>query len=115
MLADRATGKMVSQIYEAPSLFTFHHGNAYEKDGYLIMDLSYYNDATVFSKYLIIRELIIFKKSPIDCYRFNPEEHERKRLLYKPVLRSLRPPIKFKGSFLRFIYFVYIATNLSLL
>lgn len=49
MLAERATGKLVPQIYEAPTFFTFHHGNAYEKDGYLVMDLSYYNDATVYN------------------------------------------------------------------
>ncbi len=108
MLADRATGKIVPQIYEAPPFFTFHHGNAYEKDGYLIMDLSYYSDATVHS-YLTIRSFGFLEIEEqfyyVDCYRFNLKEHERKRLLYKPVLHSLRSPIKSKGSFLLMLIF----------
>jgi len=49
MLADRKTGQVLPQIFEAPSFFVFHHGNAYEKDGNVIMDLSHFNDATVIS------------------------------------------------------------------
>jgi len=64
---------------------------------------------------IIVGKFLNLDSHTTDCYRFNPEEHERKRLLYKPVLHSLRPPIKFKGSFLRFVYLEYIATNMSVL
>lgn len=46
-LAERKTGKLVETSYEAPPFFCFHHGNAYEKDGYLIMDLSICKDLSV--------------------------------------------------------------------
>jgi len=38
---------MIDTVYEAPAFFTFHHGNAYEKDGHLIIDLSHYEDIKV--------------------------------------------------------------------
>ena len=47
LLADRKTGKMIDRIYEAPAFFTFHHGNAYEKDGHIIMDLCAFPNADV--------------------------------------------------------------------
>lgn len=34
----RRTGETIPVIYEACPLFTFHHANAYEKDGCLVVD-----------------------------------------------------------------------------
>ena len=46
-LADRKTGKMIDRVYETPLFLVFHHGNAYEKDGNIVMDLSAYPNAKV--------------------------------------------------------------------
>ena len=47
MLADRKTGKLIETIYEAPPFFSFHHGNAFEKDGHIIIDLSHYENGKI--------------------------------------------------------------------
>jgi len=52
VVIERKTGKLIDTTYEAPPFFTFHHGNAYEKDGHLIVDLSHYNDIKIISDLL---------------------------------------------------------------
>lgn len=47
MLADRKTGEVLKTMYETKAFFCFHHGNAYEKDNHVIVDLCYYDDAKV--------------------------------------------------------------------
>lgn len=47
MLADRKTGKVVDTIYEAKPFFCYHHANAFEKDGHVVMDLCTYDDPAV--------------------------------------------------------------------
>ena len=46
-MIERKTGNLIDTDYQAPAFFTFHHGNAYEKDGHLIIDLSHYDDIKV--------------------------------------------------------------------
>lgn len=38
-------GKPHPITYESEGFFTFHHINAYEEDGFLIVDVAAYNDA----------------------------------------------------------------------
>lgn len=40
-------GKVNPVIYETDQLFLFHHINAYEEDGEIIVDVAGYNDAEV--------------------------------------------------------------------
>ena len=47
VVIDRRTGENLKTVYEAPPFMTFHHSNAYEKDGHLIVDLCHYKDASV--------------------------------------------------------------------
>ena len=47
LVVDRKTDKLINTTYETTAFFTFHHGNAYEKDGHLIIDLAHYNDIKV--------------------------------------------------------------------
>ncbi|KAK4028772.1 carotenoid isomerooxygenase-like [Daphnia magna] len=49
LLVERKSGELVDTIYEAPPFFCFHHGNCYEKNGYIIMDISHCKDATIFA------------------------------------------------------------------
>ncbi|EFX64845.1 hypothetical protein DAPPUDRAFT_333779 [Daphnia pulex] len=49
ILCERKTGDLVETVYETPPFFSFHIGNCYEKDGYLVMDLSHCKDDTVIS------------------------------------------------------------------
>ena len=51
---ERSTGKRLDTIYEAPGFFCFHHGNAYEKDGHIVVDLSLYDDGKVGLVYLMV-------------------------------------------------------------
>jgi len=53
IVIERKTGKMIDTVYEAPAFFTFHHGNAYEKDGHLIIDLSHYEDIKIISDLML--------------------------------------------------------------
>jgi carotenoid cleavage dioxygenase-like enzyme len=34
-------------VYETEKLFVFHHANAYEEDGHIVVDVSAYNSADV--------------------------------------------------------------------
>ena len=34
-------------VYETDNLFTFHHANAYEEDGQIIVDIAAYNSGEV--------------------------------------------------------------------
>lgn len=47
MLADRKTGEVLKTVYETKALFCFHHGNAYEEENHVVMDLCSYDDAKV--------------------------------------------------------------------
>jgi len=51
----KATGKTEALIYETDDLFTFHHINAYEENGFIIMDVAAYDSGKVeeFSKFNI--------------------------------------------------------------
>jgi len=53
LVVDRKTDKLINTTYETTAFFTFHHGNAYEKDGHLIIDLAHYNDIKVLSDLLL--------------------------------------------------------------
>lgn len=46
LVVDRETGRLRG-AYEAEPFFTFHHVNAFERDGELVVDLSAYDDASV--------------------------------------------------------------------
>lgn len=43
-LVNRKTGEMVKTVYAADAFLTFHHTNAYEKDGQLVIDLASMKD-----------------------------------------------------------------------
>ncbi|HEY1359440.1 MAG TPA: carotenoid oxygenase family protein [Thermoleophilaceae bacterium] len=46
IVVDRHSGELRG-IYDGPAFFAFHHVNAYERDGELVVDLCAYDDATV--------------------------------------------------------------------
>jgi beta,beta-carotene 9',10'-dioxygenase len=46
LVVDRETGRLRGK-YETEPFFTFHHINAFERDGELVVDLSAYDDASV--------------------------------------------------------------------
>ena len=45
-VVDRASGRLVAQL-EAPPFFAFHHVNAFERDGEVVVDVCAYDDAEV--------------------------------------------------------------------
>ena len=51
-LLDKATGEKHPIVYEARAFAVFHHINAYEEDGQIVMDLCE-NDGTVYKKLFI--------------------------------------------------------------
>jgi len=42
-------GSVHPVTYETDHLFTFHHINTYEENGFLVVDVAGYNDASVMS------------------------------------------------------------------
>lgn len=46
LVVNRKTGKVIKK-FEASPFFAFHHANAYEKDGEILMDLITYPDASI--------------------------------------------------------------------
>ncbi len=54
ILIDRATGKKAAVIPCDP-FFTFHHVNAFEKDGSLTVDMVTYEDASIVDRYYVNR------------------------------------------------------------
>jgi carotenoid cleavage dioxygenase-like enzyme len=53
-VVDRETGELVGR-YECDPFFAFHHVNAFERDGELIVDLVAYKDASVIEAYYLDR------------------------------------------------------------
>ena len=47
LVVNRKTGQQLKTVYEAQGFFTFHHGNAYERDGHLVVDMATYNNGKV--------------------------------------------------------------------
>jgi len=47
-------GKLHPVTYETDELFTFHHINTYEENGFLVVDLCGYNDGSVWHDFKII-------------------------------------------------------------
>ncbi|MCC5832300.1 MAG: carotenoid oxygenase family protein [Chlamydiales bacterium] len=45
-VVERATGKLIGK-YKTNSFFAFHHGNAFEKDGQIFLDLVWYADSSM--------------------------------------------------------------------
>jgi beta,beta-carotene 9',10'-dioxygenase len=54
LVIDRATGKLKTTI-KTEALFSFHHVNAFEKEGKLMVDLVSYSDASIIDQYYINR------------------------------------------------------------
>lgn len=51
LVIDRKTGKLLPTTYTAPPLLIFHHINAWEEDGHLVMDFSATVSATQYSTF----------------------------------------------------------------
>lgn len=54
LIIDRETGKLKATI-KTKAFFSFHHVNAFEKDGKLVVDLAAYEDASIIEQYYINR------------------------------------------------------------
>jgi len=54
LIIDRETGKLKATI-RTKAFFSFHHVNAFEKDGQLVVDLATYEDAGIINEYYINR------------------------------------------------------------
>lgn len=52
---EKSSGKVMKTRYESSAFFFFHVINAYEQDGYLIVDIVAYDDITILEKYHIKR------------------------------------------------------------
>ncbi|XP_064095619.1 carotenoid isomerooxygenase-like [Macrobrachium nipponense] len=62
-VVDRSTGKLVSTRYTTEAFVIFHHTNAYEKDGHLVIDLAATSDGEIITK--AMSENGLSKDSPI--------------------------------------------------
>ncbi|XP_074596368.1 carotenoid-cleaving dioxygenase, mitochondrial-like [Brevipalpus obovatus] len=71
-IIDKNTGRELKVRYESDAFFFFHVINAYEQDGYIILDMIAYDDVSILEKYHIkrLRRNEWSEKSPPIARRF---------------------------------------------
>ena len=84
-IVDRRTGKTVFKV-TTDAFFSFHHVNAFEKEGRLIVDMVNYEDASIIEHYYINRLSVAEKPLPSGRMERFEFDTERKKLVTRRVL-----------------------------